>query len=257
MVNNYTREKIYKKSGIYAIRNTINDRAYVGSSSNLYKRLNAHKNSLLKNSHINSALNNFCKTYGVDKFFVEIIEFCETKDLIIRENFYIKKLKGYGHGFNCSPIAESPCRGKETSMETRNKLSIARKKYISENTEENNNRLNKGRLISNKMRKEGLIKPSNLGKKASDETRLKQRLAKLGKPSYMTKEQMADRVELLRQTNLGTKSHFAKLKESDVLEIRKLISEGNLLRKDIAKQFNISPSTICDIDKRISWNHLK
>lgn len=256
MLNSYSREFTYKKSGIYVIKNTINDRVYVGSSNNLYKRFNAHKNDLLKNSHDNKALTNFCSTYGIDKLFVEIIEFCDRAMLIERENYFIVNLKGYGYGFNCCSTAKA-FHGVEITEETRIKLSIARKKYILNNPEENKTRLDKGRLVSSKMRKEGLIKPNNLGKKASAETKLKQSLAKLGKPSYMTKEQMAERVELLRQTNLGTKSHFAKLKESDVLEIRKLIAEGGLLRKDIAKKFGISSSTIYDIDKRISLNHLK
>jgi group I intron endonuclease len=252
----FNRQHIFKKSGIYVIKNTVNDRVYVGSSNNLYKRFNAHKNCLLKENHPNKALTNFCLVYGINKLYVDVIEFCETENLIERENYYIVKYSGYGHGFNCCPKAESSFKDVKVSDETKLKLSVARKKYILENQIENNKRLDKGRVILKKMFSDGLLQGNNKGKIASEETRLKQRLAKLGKPSNMTDVQIKERIESLKEINSGSKSHFAKLKEFDVLEIRKLLKEGVVSRKEISQKFNISQPTICDIDKRRSWNHL-
>lgn len=256
MINKYTREEIYKKSGIYAIKNIINSRVYIGSSNNLYKRFNAHKNELLQIKHDNPALTNFCKVYGIEKLYIEIIEFCETSILIERENYYIQLYNAYGHGFNCCPKAESPFKNTSPSAETRKKLSDATKRRILLYPEKNKENLNKARLVMIQMYKDGLLRAHNLGKKTSDEAKQKQSLAKKGKPSHLN----ANAWKIIRAKRKlkcqGEGSHYAKLNEKQVLEIRTLLNEGKMLKKDIAKMYNVSPTTMCDINKRKSWNHI-
>jgi len=58
------------------------------------------------------------------------------------------------------------------------------------------------------------------------------------------------------KTTRGTKSHFAKLNEEKVIEIRKMIN-NDIPFKEIAKIFKISPTTIRDIDKKRSWAWLE
>ena len=41
------------KSGIYIIKNTINNKVYIGQSNNIQLRLNAHKRMLRNNIHGN------------------------------------------------------------------------------------------------------------------------------------------------------------------------------------------------------------
>jgi hypothetical protein len=55
----------------------------------------------------------------------------------------------------------------------------------------------------------------------------------------------------LRTTN-GEKNSQSKVTEKDVLYIRKSKDKGSIL----AKKFNISHSTICDIRKGRSWTHI-
>lgn len=54
------------------------------------------------------------------------------------------------------------------------------------------------------------------------------------------------------QTARGVKNSQVKLSELDVQQIR----ESNDRNGVIANQFNISPSTVCDIKSRRSWSHL-
>ena len=53
----------------------------------------------------------------------------------------------------------------------------------------------------------------------------------------------------------GEKSSFAKLSESDVIEIRDLASSG-LPTNEIAKKFNVSADNIRRIKRRDTWSHV-
>lgn len=51
----------------------------------------------------------------------------------------------------------------------------------------------------------------------------------------------------------GSKSHFAKLKESNVIEIRKLWLTGNYKQNELAKTFGVSKVTIHEIVMFKTW----
>lgn len=53
----------------------------------------------------------------------------------------------------------------------------------------------------------------------------------------------------------GEDHYFARLKNEDVLSIRKLFKEGHT-RRMLAKQYNCKPSNIKDIIMRRSWRHI-
>ena len=48
-----------------------------------------------------------------------------------------------------------------------------------------------------------------------------------------------------------------KLKLEDVLEIQRLLCKGDFLQKDIAKKFNVSRSTISEINTNKKWKNIK
>lgn len=54
------------------------------------------------------------------------------------------------------------------------------------------------------------------------------------------------------QTAKGIKNSSAKLTESQVLEIRNSTDRNGI----IAKKYNISPPTVCDIKTKRSWSHI-
>jgi len=83
------------KSGIYVWTNIINNKKYVGSAQDLSDRLSfyysqAAINSALQRgkSYIYSAL----LKHGNSSFSLEIIEYCEPSELLIREKYYIDLL---------------------------------------------------------------------------------------------------------------------------------------------------------------------
>jgi len=87
--------------GIYKILNIKNNKVYVGSSINLSNREYKHFWMLTNNSHDNLYLQNSFNKFGKDFFKFEVLEYCEPKNLIERENFFIsfyqsdKNNKGY------------------------------------------------------------------------------------------------------------------------------------------------------------------
>jgi group I intron endonuclease len=87
-----TRE-LSRKSGIYCIVNTINQKKYIGSSKNLHNRLMSHRAYLRTNNHFNKKLQNSWNKYGENNFQYFIMEFCEENVLLEREQYYINKVK--------------------------------------------------------------------------------------------------------------------------------------------------------------------
>lgn len=51
------------RSGIYCIKNKINDKLYIGSSSNIHKRFICHKYALRKDKHHNKPLQHSFNKY--------------------------------------------------------------------------------------------------------------------------------------------------------------------------------------------------
>lgn len=117
------------KSGIYKISNTINDKIYIGSSVNIAKRIGDHKKTLKANNHRNKYLQNHYNKYGECLYF-DIIEECEIKDLIKKEQSYIDLYKSHirKNGFNLCPTAGSQL-GFKHSEEIKKMWSVKRKGF--------------------------------------------------------------------------------------------------------------------------------
>lgn len=82
-------KSIRMKSGIYKL--IIEQDIYVGSATNLYTRINKHKNQLIKNTHYNLKVQRkFNKHLNLS---YEVLEFCEISQLVEREQFYLDTLK--------------------------------------------------------------------------------------------------------------------------------------------------------------------
>lgn len=80
--------------GIYLITNKINNKKYVGQSTDIMYRWHQHCiniNRSNKRSLIKSAM----KHYGIDNFTFEILEVCPPEELNEKEKFYISKYNTY------------------------------------------------------------------------------------------------------------------------------------------------------------------
>ena len=96
----------------------IRDRYYIGSSTEVDERLNAHKYLLKANKHHSYKLQGSVNKHGIEKFEFKSIEevyFPEEYDkkiraeyLECREDYYIKKFNSYKRGYNVSEIPRLP-----------------------------------------------------------------------------------------------------------------------------------------------------
>lgn len=103
MVFNVSKEDKYK-TGVYVIRNMLNKKIYVGSTSNnFYTRFHQHKSGYLNNNHQGVILKKAFEKYGFENFIFEILCVCEKEECIKMEQWYIDK----GVDYNCALIAGS------------------------------------------------------------------------------------------------------------------------------------------------------
>lgn len=227
------REKI---CGIYCIRNMVNGKRIVGSSTNIHGRFAQHKNDLKYNKHRNPYLQNAWNKYSKDSFSFEIIETCDESKLIEREDFHIILLntldRNYGYNFNLASrhtqneeskekIRQSRL-GKKMSEEQKKKLSEAhtgkkighyseeRRKHISEALKGNQNCL--GRIVSEITREK--ISSSQKGKIITEEMKKHMSEAHKGSKHHLWgKHHSKETKQKIRASNIETYRKIAELKK--------------------------------------------
>lgn len=86
---------------LYLIRNTINDKVYVGKTYlSLEERFERHKQDSKKNS--DRPLYRAIRKYGIDKFYIELIGSFEENDLEDFEILAIQEFNSYNEGYNAT-----------------------------------------------------------------------------------------------------------------------------------------------------------
>ena len=130
--------------GVYKITNIINNKVYVGSAFDINVRWCKHLNELKKNKHHSSKLQRAFNKYGLPNFKFDVIEACDKKVLLEREQYYLDLNNSFYSGYNCTLIVNHPMSGKFHSEETKNKM---RKKHgpMSEETKKKLSDLNIGK----------------------------------------------------------------------------------------------------------------
>ena len=94
---------------IYIIRNTINDKVYIGQTvQSLATRFLNHKMaSRTEDTKFYRAI----RKYGEDNFYIELLETVDYKDLNDREKYWIKYYNSYYNGYN-STLGGACCNHK-------------------------------------------------------------------------------------------------------------------------------------------------
>lgn len=209
-------------SGIYQIRNVVNENLYIGSTVNIKKRWRNHISDLKNNKHHSRHLQNAWNKYSADVFEFSILETCSIFALIFREQHYINL---YQPVYNNSPTAGSALGVKHTA-ETRERMSKASKKrFISIETRIKIGIAGRGRVVSPETRAK--ISLGNKGKTISQETRAK--LSLIGKKKHLSNKN----IQKLRE---GYQKYVAN---GISAEIRAKISKNNGSRRpDVRKKLS-------------------
>lgn len=132
--------------GIYAIRNKVNKKMYIGESLNIGLRWNTHIENLDTEKHHSYKLQKDWNEYGSTCFLFRVIEdLTPIKDmkyeakrvkvaLLCRENYYMKKYDVIANGFNIKETLKDILAGCQSDEIDTSNLDIDTiKKYIKEN----------------------------------------------------------------------------------------------------------------------------
>jgi len=91
-------------TGIYILKNILNNKVYIGQSVNIKRRLIAHKNGPFnpKNNSYNLPIYKAIRYYGLKNFEFKILELCKKEELNNKEKFWINFYKSnyYDYGYN-------------------------------------------------------------------------------------------------------------------------------------------------------------
>lgn len=145
------RREDWKKQGIYCITCAINGKKYIGSTKNIYRRINLHKCKLNKNDlkHNNQYFIDDWNKYGYENFNYYVLEYTE-ENLKDKETYYIElydtinREKGYNlrrdkTGIGMIPLDETRQRYSEamkrrfSKPEEKEKISNFFKQFWKEN----------------------------------------------------------------------------------------------------------------------------
>jgi group I intron endonuclease len=166
-----------KKSGVYKITNTINNKIYIGSSKDLDIRKSEHFTDLKFNRHVNKHLQASYNKYGRENFTHEVIEYCDVNLLIEKEQYYLDTLNP---DYNILKKAYSPLgvkRTEEFKLHLSNLMTGRKRPSFSEEWKKNMGIVRKGKPKSEEWKKKVSVwmkgKQNCLGRILSEETRNK------------------------------------------------------------------------------------
>src|SRR5208337_1135346 len=101
--------------GIYGIFNSIDNAFYVGSSTNIRRRLKNHLSKLRKNKHRNRDLQTRWNTTNESDWCFTLFELCTPEERFIREQHFIDARLSHFEGYNLSGRAGQPAAYQWTS----------------------------------------------------------------------------------------------------------------------------------------------
>lgn len=100
------------KSGIYEIKNKINNKIYIGSSININYRIKRHFKDLEKGTHHSRFLQRSYDKYGSEAFSFRTVELAPKEKLLSVEQSYLDKLKP---SYNNSKVAGNTSGAKHSA----------------------------------------------------------------------------------------------------------------------------------------------
>lgn len=226
-----------RTSGIYEIKNLLNNKRYIGQSQNIYIRVTKHINLLKRNCHSNKHLQSAWNKYGEESFECNALEHCEKEQLNEKEEYWIDYYNSNNNecGYNIR-INAFDNRGLKWSDEQRAKM----QQYF-----DNENGYWKNHTIPREVAEKGWEASRN--KVWTEEERLRHSKALLGTKVKDTRN--------MKIAQTGETNNGAKLKQYEVEEIIYLL-HCDYSQIFLSKIYNVSYSTICAINRKRSWAFL-
>lgn len=258
-------------SGIYCIKNRINNKCYIGQSVDLNRRKHVHFYMLRKNRHPNAHLQAAFNRYAEDSFYFTVLIYCEKFEMTRYEQFFVTTTPAEFLYNKCLECVNSR-KGISVSSETKKKLSVANKgkrrlecerKIMSESRKGSKNHFY-GKHHSEESKKQIAEKHKNL----SPEIRLKLSKAKLGKHlSDEHKRKISDgssgenngmygkhHSEESKRKTVSNRS-TTKLNDDKVKEIVNKLLDGFTI-KALGDEYGVSFKTISKIKNNQRWIHI-
>lgn len=224
-------------SGIYRIKNILNNKCYYGSSKNIDVRFKKHLSDLNKNKHPNCILQYAWNKYGSINFIFEIIELCAIDKLLEVEQIYLNTKPTYNIGINASGgdnLTNNPNRIeiinkiKNTSILNYKNMSVAEKIYRFSKPGNKNPNWKNGCTIKYCKCGKLINKKNNFCMKCIDKTKENN--------SFYNKKHTDKTKDIISKTNLGRKP-INRIK----ISINSIVFDSLY---DASKILNISVSTI-------------
>ena len=249
MVLSEREPKRRRQSGIYQILCKPTGKVYVGSAVDVWKRKEEHRRSLSKGLHCNPHLQSAWNRYSGREFCFLVLEYCQTDDLLKREQFYINNMNATDRnlGFNVCSVAGSPLGIKHTEQ-ARARMSAA--KIGNKNT--------LGHHLTNEH-KEKIVaslkgNTRTLGYKHKEGSKKKMAASQLGRkhPAETIEKIKASNKGKIRRTETRERISAARTKFSDEQreKIRAINSECGITYTAIAEKFNCSIATVSRVCNR-------
>lgn len=227
---------------IYKVTNLVNNKIYIGQTSqSLKRRQSRHLSSAFSNDS-NYAFHKAIRKYGKENFDWEIIDNSETQEeLNEKEIYWIKFYNSFSeHGYNMT-LGGNGSSGYKMSEESIQKTL---------DTKLRNGSTNSGSKHPNsKLTEEDVIEIKNLIKSGFS-------ITDIAKQFNVTKHAISDIKRGKSWSHTGEDISYINyniLNEEIVLEIKRLILEGNMRQDEIAKKLNINPKNVSSIKNGNSW----
>lgn len=214
-------------SGIYAIKNLVNNKVYVGSTINFKDREYRHFYTLEKNKHKNPHLQLSFNKYGKNNFQFQIILYCELADFVKMENFYMNYFNSTDRKYGYNIEDADRC---VMSSETKIKISKALTgRKCPHRTEETKNKISKSLM--------GHV-GHNLNQPMANETKIKISQALTGKKKHLFSDEEKNRLRTLRTGVKHSEETKMKMSKSRKGRIPSEEHRKNLSKSQIGREFS-------------------
>lgn len=245
---------------IYAIKNKLNHKMYIGMTNNYKKRTEHHLYELRHNKHHSKKLQRAYNKYGEDNFeFCVLLEVNKMEGLELKEKEFIKKYDTYKNGYNCSEGGEKlpnyviPETTRQAVIERNKRTKPMLGKHLSKETKEKISKANKGKnngMYGKKLTLEQKRKIS-LKSKESWKNNYNERYTKIANMNKSEKRRKEVSIQMSGENNFKS-----KLKEKDVIEIRKRYNNGEKPRFILKDYPQLTKSGLMKVCLRKTWKNI-